>query len=202
MPFLENNAVQLLTQYLGMSAEQAAFHYRKTTGLPFVQQMEIISPNSSSGNSKIVEKFEKMKIDRIYEQHPFQETPFVLEELNTRGYCVGISSGTYEEIIRDYLDLKGLSHFIHDILGWRPGFEKGKDHFEYIMNQYNLKPDQLIFVGDSLNDAKRSLSNDIYFIARKGMFRAEDFERVIPNVLVVDSLSELLDLLPPINLGE
>ncbi|MFW9853727.1 MAG: HAD family hydrolase [Candidatus Thorarchaeota archaeon] len=199
MPFLEKNAVQLLIHYHGMSQYQATEVYRKTTGLPFVQQMEIIAPGSTDENAEIVEKFEQMKIERIYDQDPFKETPQVLMEFNRRRYKLGISSGTFEDIIKEYLERKELSRFVHDVLGWRPGFEKGRDHFEYIMNRYNLSPNELIFVGDSLNDARRSQANGIFFIGRRGMFNEEDFEQIIPNVMVINSLTDLLDILPPRN---
>lgn len=199
MPFLEKNAVQLLNRYLGMSHEQATHHYRKTTGLPFIQQMEIIAPGSPDGNTEIVEKFEQMKIERIYDQDPFKETQSVLKDLNHRGYKVGISSGTIEEIITEYLDQKGLSNHVNDILGWRPDFEKGRDHFEYVKNRYRLNPNELVFVGDSLNDARRSQSNDICFIGRRGMFNVKDFEQIIPKVRVIDTLTDLLEILPPLD---
>ena len=68
MTFLENNAVLLLMEYYNLSKEEATNRYRETTGLPFIQQMEIIAPKNKDLNSKTIEKFEKMKIDRIYEQ--------------------------------------------------------------------------------------------------------------------------------------
>ncbi|MFX1284284.1 MAG: HAD family hydrolase [Promethearchaeota archaeon] len=192
MSFLENNAVYLLTKYYGFSAEEAQKSYRETTGLPFIQQMEIIAPKKD--NSKIVAKFEKMKIERIYEQRLFTDSYEVLRELKQRGYKIGISSGSIESIITNYLQKYGLD-IVDDILGWRPGFEKGKDHFEFVLSKYNFSSSDIIFIGDSLHDLRRAKMNDIYFIGRKGMFQKDDFKQIFPEIIVISSLTEILNLL-------
>ncbi|MFX0172433.1 MAG: HAD family hydrolase [Candidatus Hodarchaeota archaeon] len=198
MPFLENNAVLLLTKFYDFSTKEAQQKYRETTGLPFVQQIEIISPNNARLNSKIVHKFEKMKIEKIYEQKPFSESHEVLQELKNRKYWLGISSGTIEEIITEYIRKENISELVDDIMGWRPGFEKGKDHFDFISSKYNLKSSEIVFIGDSLNDARRANSNGIFFIAKLGMFHQNDFESIIPNASVITSLREILKAFPPL----
>ncbi|MHA1971408.1 MAG: HAD hydrolase-like protein, partial [Candidatus Hodarchaeales archaeon] len=102
MGFLENNAVDLLTTYYDFSISEARRLYRETTGLPFVQQIEIISPNTPDLNKKVNDLFEKLKIDRIFEQRLFPDSFTVLKELNGRGYKIGISSGTFEHIVTEY----------------------------------------------------------------------------------------------------
>ncbi len=193
MPFLENNAVSLLTKYRSFSKEVARQRYRETTGLPFIQQMDIISPNID--NSQIVEKFEKMKLKRIYEQQLFADSNEVLRKLKQRGYKLGISSGTIESIITKYLETNGLD-MADDILGWRPGFEKGKDHFDFVTKKYKYLNANIAFIGDSLNDAKRAKTNSIFFIGRSGMFQLEDFQHIIHNIIVVSSLTEILPFFP------
>lgn len=193
MPFLENNAVYLLTNSYGFSTEEAQKSYRETTGLPFIQQMEIIAPKKDNG--KIVTEFEKMKLERIFEQQLFADSCVVLRELKRRGYKLGISSGTIESIITNYLKKHGLN-MVDDILGWRPGFEKGTDHFKFVKSKYNYSSSEIIFIGDSLHDLKRAKMNDIYFIGRKGMFHKEDFEQILPEIIVISSLTEILDLFP------
>ncbi|MFX0183924.1 MAG: HAD family hydrolase [Candidatus Hodarchaeota archaeon] len=196
MPFLENNAVSLLTKYYKFTKEEAQRKYRNTTGLPFVQQMEIISPDNHNLNSEIVDKFEKMKIQKIFDQKPFNESYEVLKELKIRRYKLGISSGTIEEIIAEYLNEENISDLVDDILGWKPGFEKGKDHFDFISSKYGFSPSEIVFIGDSLNDARRANNNGILFIARVGMFQSDDFETIIPNVKVITSLKEILEDFP------
>jgi phosphoglycolate phosphatase-like HAD superfamily hydrolase len=190
MPFLENNAISLLTNHYSFSKTEAREKYRNTTGLPFVQQMELIAP-SNPLNSSVVERFEQMKLDLIYEQHPFEDALTVLKSLKENRYLMGISSGTIESIITTYL-VKRNFHLVDDIMGFRPGFEKGKDHFNYVKKRHSLSSAQILFVGDSLNDAKRANDNNISFIGRRGMFKEEDFDTIIPNCIVIKELSELV----------
>ncbi len=192
MPFLEKNAITLLMKYYSFSKDEAREKYRNTTGLPFVQQMERIAPQNPL-NSSVVEKFERMKLDLIYEQHPFNDALTVLKTLKQQNYLLGISSGTIESIITTYLVKKDF-HLVNDILGFRPCFEKGKDHFNFIQNKYSLHQPQILFVGDSLHDAKRAKNNNIIFIGRIGMFKEKDFHSIIPNCRIIQNLSEILDL--------
>jgi phosphoglycolate phosphatase-like HAD superfamily hydrolase len=199
MPFLENNAVSLLTKYYNFTKEEAQRKYRDTTGLPFVQQMEIISPDNHDLNSEIVNKFEKMKIQKIFDQKPFIESYEVLNELKIRKYKLGISSGSIEEIITEYLNIENILDLVDDILGWKQGFEKGKDHFDFISSKYGFNPSEIVFIGDSLNDARRANNNGILFIARLGMFQSDDFYTIIPNVKVITSLKEILKDFAPLS---
>lgn len=192
MPFLEKNAVYLLTNHYRFTEEEAQKKYRETTGLPFLQQMEIIAPGQD--NSQIIDKFEKMKLDRIYEQKLFSNSYEVLEELKESKYLLGISSGTIESIIVNYLHKQGLS-IVDDILGWRSGFEKGKDHFNFLKAKYKLSSSNIVFIGDSLNDARRAKAENILFIGRKGMFGEEDFHKVIQDTPVISSLLEVKGVL-------
>ena len=190
MPFLEKNAVTLLMEHFSLSRNEARTKYRETTGLPFVQQMEIIFPNHGS-NNVVVKKFEDMKLELIYEQRPFNDALDVLLRLKEKNYLLGISSGTIESIITTYLK-KIQFDIVNDIMGFRPGFEKGKDHFDHVKKKYGLKSSQILFIGDSLHDAKRAKDNQIPFIGRIGMFSQVDFEKIIPNCTVIQELTEIL----------
>jgi len=191
MPFLENNAVTLLSKFCSFSKDEAREKYRATTGLPFVQQMEIIAPQNKL-NSYIVKEFEKMKLDLIYEQRPFNDALDVLRSLQEQKYLLGISSGTIETIITTYLKKINFG-LVNDIMGFRPGFEKGKDHFDHILTKYSLQQSQIIFIGDSLHDCQRAKNYGIKFIGREGMFQKEHFESIIPDCVVIQELSQLLN---------
>ena len=131
MPWLENNAVRLFNEIYQTDKESARHNYRMTTGLPFSQQVEIIYPGKSE-NKKIIETFEQQKIARIDEQELFPETKSVFQALGEK-YLLVVSSSTTKEIIEDYASKKGIRSYLDDIVGYKPGFEKGKHHFDYLM---------------------------------------------------------------------
>ncbi len=198
MPFLENNAVILLMKHYNFSKEEATKKYCDTTGLPFVQQMDIIAPHDKEKKFEVVEEFERMKIDRIYDQKLFNDSIDVLNILKDREYKLGISSGTIDKIIKEYL-LKHKINFVDDVLGWKPGFEKGKDHFEFVMEKHSINNSNILFIGDSLHDARRAKSNNIKFIGKSGMFSSKkDFHKIINEGLVLTNLTEILEILPKI----
>jgi len=76
------------------------------------------------------------------------------------------------------------------ILGYRKGFEKGADHFNYIHSEYNVQFDDMLFVGDSLKDYERS-QGFCKFIALSGMFSPADFKAKGHSGISVKKLSEI-----------
>ncbi|MFW9929558.1 MAG: HAD family hydrolase [Candidatus Thorarchaeota archaeon] len=176
MPVLESNAVKLFLKYhpeLGL--EKARNNYRSTTGLPFEQQVELIFPRNVT-NHDLIEEFEKLKLETIFDQHLFNETTEVLSKLKSKKFLIAISSSTYKEIITEYLNKNGVLKLIDTVLGYRPGFEKGKDHFNFLKEKYELNSKSILFIGDSLKDMERAFLSQVNFIGRTSiMNKAEDF---------------------------
>ena len=175
MPWLEENAVRLFNEIYKTDKKKARHDYRMTTGLPFSQQVDIIYPGGSE-NANVIETFEHEKISRIDEQQLFPETKEVFESLS-KNYLIAVSSSTTKEIIDDYVQKKGVRVFLDEVVGFKPGFEKGKHHFDYLMEKFSLSSDELIYIGDSKKDMERAYNSKIKFIARLGpMFTESDFQ--------------------------
>ncbi|MFW9914224.1 MAG: HAD family hydrolase [Candidatus Thorarchaeota archaeon] len=194
MPVLERIAVELLQKNYGISKEFARLGYITTTGLPFCQQMELLYPKNPL-NQGVIDIFEKKKLESIFEQPLFEDTIDVLDNLRERGYITVISSSTIQSIIEEYCKREGIAERLDLILGFAPGFEKGKAHFTRTCEVFDLKPSNILFVGDSLKDAERALEGQVAFIGRVGMFASEDFAKIIPDCQIVFKLKELLNLL-------
>jgi len=200
MPFLEKIAVRLINEHYDKTESEARIEYRKTTGLPFVQQMNLMYPEGSK-NDTIVKMFEQQKISKIFEQDLFPETIKVFQQLLKFNYRIAISSSTTSEIVLEYVERKKISSYVSDLLGYRPGFEKGKDHFAFIMKKYSLEPNNLIFIGDSLKDMERAYNSNVHFIGRiSQMFTANDFKlKVSEDKLIqfptISSLEEIFELI-------
>jgi len=79
-------------------------------------------------------------------------------------------------------------------MGFRPGFQKGLDHFRFAMETFGATPDRVVFVGDSLKDGLAAKAAGIRFIARSGLLTAEEFTEALPEVPIIDSLDEMLPL--------
>ena len=201
MPVLERNAVRLFQKYHPhLSQEEAVQKYRITTGLPFLQQVKSIFPNDPN-NPNMIKDFEEQKLQCIFEQELFPETKKVFKSLKEMHLLLAISSSTYKEIIDEYIRLKKLDQDVDCVLGFRPGFEKGKDHFEYLMNFFHLSSDEILFIGDSLKDMERAYNSNIKFIGRKSImnqvFQIKNSDKYItfPSIDDLTGLFHVLEYL-------
>jgi len=189
MPFLESIGVEMMMKYIGISEEEATSRYRSTTGLPYEQQVKMSFPDDSR-NQAAIEEFEHLKIERIFEQELFPDSVATVERVRTKGIDVFVSSSTFQPTIEEYFRRRGILHLFKAILGYRPGFEKGADHFNHIHKTYDIPYDKIVFVGDSLKDFERS-RGFCRFIAVSRMFKARDFRRLGHKGPVVRHLSEV-----------
>jgi len=191
MSFLTQLAAGLLAEHYSMDPDQARRAYIDTTGLPFVKQMELIAPGDAR-NESTVSAFEGKKRESLFDFELFPDAPDALARIRQHGIKVCISSGNYEELIAEVLRFRGLEFDL--VMGFRPGFQKGLDHFRFAMETFDAKPDRVVFVGDSRKDGLAAKRGGIRFIARAGLLSAEEFSVALPGVPVIDSLDEILPL--------
>lgn len=189
MPFLESIGVEIMMKYYRVSREEAIQRYRMTTGLPYEHQIEMNFPENPI-NEKAVEEFERLKIERIYEQSLFPDAVDVLQKLKSIGFRLFVSSSTFQPTITEYFRRKGLLNLLDGIMGYRPSFEKGADHFRHVQNHYGVDLDEVVFVGDSLKDYERS-RGFCQFIAISRMFNIDEFRKLGHKGPIVKELSEV-----------
>jgi phosphoglycolate phosphatase-like HAD superfamily hydrolase len=192
MPFLIEVATRLLTSRYGMELEAARRAYVDTCGLPFVRQMEIIFPGDQR-NPGTVRDFESQKRMKLLEFNLFPDVMATIRRLRAHGIKVCLSSGNLKELIEEFLRSRNLE--VDLVMGFRPGFEKGLDHFEFARRTFDSALERIIFVGDSRKDGLTAQEAGLRFIARAGLLPAGTIEEVLPGVPVVNSLHEVLPIL-------
>lgn len=190
MPFLESIGVEVMMKYFGVSKDDATSRYRSTTGLPYEQQIKLNFPGHPK-NETAIEEFEQLKIARIFEQELYIDSEETVRELQKRGINVVVSSSTFQPTIEEYFRRRGILDLFTAILGYRPGFEKGADHFNYVHNEFNVPFDEMVFIGDSLKDYERS-KNFCRFIALEDMFTHDDFRNAGHLGLIISNRHEIL----------
>jgi phosphoglycolate phosphatase-like HAD superfamily hydrolase len=193
MPFLESIGVEMMMKYFGISKEEATSRYRLTTGLPYEQQVKTNFPEDIR-NDQAIEEFEHLKIERIFEQKLFQDAETTVKEILGMGIDVFVSSSTFQPTVEEYFKRLGMLNLFRAILGYRPGFEKGADHFMHIHKTYKIPFDKMVFVGDSLKDYERS-KEFCKFIALSRMFTPKDFKDLGYQGPVVFHLSEVTKII-------
>ena len=192
MPFLVDLAARLLSSRYGLPDSEARRAYIETTGLPFCRQIEIIFPGNPL-NEATVREFEGEKLSHLGDFEFFPEALAALAEIRSRGVKVCLSSGNYESLIKEVLASRGV--VVDLVMGFKPGFEKGPQHFQCAAAAFEAGRDQVVFVGDSIKDGLAAREAGIAFIARAGLVQEEEIRRRLPGVPVVNSLTEVLPLL-------
>jgi phosphoglycolate phosphatase-like HAD superfamily hydrolase len=192
MPFLQSIGVEVMMKHFGVSKDDAIKKYVTTTGLPYEHQIKLNFPDDTR-NKAAIEEFEQLKIKRIYEQELFPDAEPAVRELGKRGFDMFVSSSTFQPTIEEYFRRRGILELFEAVVGYRPGFEKGADHFNYINSNYNIDFDDMLFVGDSLKDYERS-KGYCKFIALAGLFDYQDFRNAGYEGEGISRLSELLEI--------
>jgi phosphoglycolate phosphatase-like HAD superfamily hydrolase len=143
-------------------------------------------------NEAAIEEFEQLKIERIFEQELFPYTEEVLRELKEKGFDLFVSSSTFQPTIEEYFRRKGILKLFKEIVGYRPGFEKGADHFNHISSKHHIHFDDMLFVGDSIKDYERS-KDFCKFVPVVGMFSSQDFYKAGHRGHSIELLAQLLE---------
>jgi len=174
-----------------VSYEEARARYLETSGVPFFQQLEIMFPGDPS-NGEIARIFEETKIHGFFSESFHDDVVHTISTLRARGHIVGVCSNNFQHLIDEFVEREGLTFDV--VLGFREGFEKGKDHFQYVMKKFSLSNEELTFVGDSLKDAEKAMTNNLRFVGICGTFQEEDFRRIHSDLLTIHNIKELLEL--------
>jgi len=178
-------AQNVMHKHYGLAHAFGSELYKKTSGLPFRYQLETIFPKHAA-NDTASDEFESTK--RTMYQKPVQPFPEVIEHLKlwkNWGYKIAVSSNDEEANVK--IKMGDDAVLVDVLLGHRPGFLKGKAHFDELQNRFGLQKDQMLFVGDSLHDGRMAAENGIPFVGRLGTFSKNEFLALnIPCDLVKD----------------
>ena len=181
-------AAEVMPSQYGIDKETARRMYLETSGIPFFEQLEQLFPNHRS-NEAVAKNFEdKKKLDYITKK-PFEDAKAAIDSLNNLGLKTVVSSNNFQDLV-DLL-AGSLDIDFDMVLGFKPGFAKGNEHFKHIKNAFGVKRDEMLFVGDSIKDGERAEGFGIDFVGREGIFSEEDFLAKFPEADVISDLGQI-----------
>jgi phosphoglycolate phosphatase-like HAD superfamily hydrolase len=193
MPAFADLAAQVMEAWHGLGFALARRRYLETSGLPFVQQLELISPGHAA-NAAASAEFEARKLAVCRRTSMDARTIAGLEALRGLGLALVVSSNTGQDVVDEFAACEPLRFDL--ALGFDParGLAKGLPHIERTLAALGIARERLLFVGDSLRDADLAEQAGIPFVGRVGTFSAGDFRGRDPNAITVGHVDELPDL--------
>ena len=190
MPFLTELAVKFITENHTISKEEAKRGYLETTGLDFASQLESIFPNHPN-NQEVAAGFEKRKLEDIFDHPIFPDVIPTLKYFRNKKIKTVICSSTKQKIITKYSQLNRIDVLMDNLFGYEQNFRKG-DQIDFVLQHYQLEPDKVLFVADSLKDYDFAKEKKINFIGISGIFEKKEFQK--RGALSVGSLADLTEL--------
>lgn len=186
-------AEDTLYRHFALDRKEALRLYRETSGLPFEFQLKKIFRSSDPRIAAAVEDYESAK-KRVYDDKGFfDDVVTALPSLVQNGYRFCVSSNNHVSNVRGKMKL--MAKYFAAVLGYRDGFLKGRDHFEWLEKKLGVSRDEMIFVGDSLHDARMAWENGISFVARLGTFTSKDFDDLGFPLQKIETFCQLSDIL-------
>lgn len=185
-------AADVLHRDHDMPVDEATTLYLETSGIPFRDQLDLMLPGHTGLDGTALD-FERRKASIVGSSKLSEARIDALHELRRLGFSITVSSSSAHHFVDAFHRRAGFDFDL--VLGYRPGQTKGHRHFTMTCEALNATPDQLLFIGDSLMDARLAAGAGVPFIGRVGTFTRDRFSAEHPGVELIDDVVELPDLL-------
>jgi beta-phosphoglucomutase-like phosphatase (HAD superfamily) len=185
-------AAQEMAVLYDLPLETARQLYMETSGIPFFQQLVTLFGDDSR-NEICSNQFEARKALYLEGVRLSPLTISVLEEIRSMGLSIAITSNNFQYLLDRFI--VGEKRLFDLVLGFGETYNKGPSQFTHVIDTFGVDRRYIVLVGDSISDARKALAFGIDFIAISGTVKPEAFTSLFPSVTVIDSLSELTDLL-------
>ena len=116
--------------------------------------------------TNLASQFSELVVEKVIDA-PYVPGALEYIQQSYKQYKLFISTGTPMEEIRQILECREIANYFTDIFG---SPERKPFHLKHILSKYDLKPDELIFFGDSNSDLNASKDVQIPFILIKNKF--------------------------------
>mgnify|MGYP002469793880 CR=1 FL=1 len=167
----------------------------KTVGLSLEEIYEVLTGRSDSGEMETFKQYFREKADEVMVNNTklYGGIKEVLEQVHSKGCKTAIVTTKYHYRIKQILAAHQMEHLIDSIIGVED-VKKPKPDPEGVWNikeQFGVSLEDILYVGDSLVDAKTAQGAGVDFIAvLTGTTAAEDFQEY-PYLKILNSAAEL-----------
>lgn len=187
-----DQAARLMEAAFGTPFAAARQDYFRTSGLPFSRQLRLLHPERPEIETEsVAERFEAWKDGYLLGITLTGTIATLFEAWRASGHLIAVSSNNMQR----YVSRIAQDWPVDCALGYRPddGFAKGEQHFAELERQFGLPRAAMLFTGDSPNDARLAKASGVAFRALlTPAFTRADFIAVDPEVIIIDSLDQVL----------
>ena len=175
--------------------ERTTEEIRKTIGLILEEVIEMFEGVTDPTEQKQFVDFFVEKINAIVSSHTelYPDTKIVLRALKDRGYKTAIVSTKHDNQLEAILTKFQANDLVDMIVGSNnvPTPKPAPDGIQKVMTEMNLKKEEILYVGDSLVDAKTAENVGVKFAAvLTGTTTKEEIEQY-QNVYIAQKLEEI-----------
>lgn len=185
-------AAEEMYNLYGITRDAAHQLYLETSGIPFFQQLDLIF-GVDARNRECAQRYECRKALFLADEQLDNNTKRILENIRDLGVSIAITSNNFHNIVESFVendrDLFDL------VLGFDENMSKGPTQFTKVIDTFGVDRRYILFVGDSLTDARKALAFGVDFAAISGTLKAESFYSLFPTIPVIRHLTELQTLL-------
>jgi phosphoglycolate phosphatase len=193
MPWYAEMATNLLQEHYGLDATYARVEYYRTSGVPFAQQLEKLFPHNAK-NKNVAEEFEEQKSNFLLNDgfELSSEVQHALAQLKILSLRIAISTSNTPDNLQALVGHWPVQ--FDAVLGYEgENFQKGVTHFNFLSDFFDIKPKEILFIGDSLDDYRLAKEAGAGFAAVLGSFLAEDFKTLDPGIACLRDIPNLLE---------
>jgi len=176
---------------------------RRTIGMSLSESFTYLTKNKEPELQAMYIRLFKEKADEVMTQNTqlFQDTVHVLSCLKSKDINTGIVTTKYRYRIVDVLQKHQITHLIDIIVGG-DDVKNAKPDPEALLKAIELlgaSKDDVLYIGDSMIDARTANNANVDFIAVTTGTTAKDDFMQLPHIAVIDSLGALLSMVERCN---
>lgn len=192
------NGIALSINYalekLGYEAKELTT-IKKTIGLSLKDTYTVLTKRKNIEEAEQFSQLFKEKADQVMVENTqlYKGVKEVLQSLKMNGYKIAIVTTKFHYRIEQILDKFRVTDLIDLIVGLEDVREAkpNPEGLNYAISKLRVKKDEILYVGDSVVDAKTAQNAEVHFAAvLTGATKREEFESY-SKVYVSDSVEEI-----------
>lgn len=167
-------------------AHQGISRYKK---FEWIYAERLRQPLDPAKSAELGERFSDLVLNKVLAAPFVPGAAELLERLWGSGVLMAIVSGTPQGELDQITARRGLRHYFDHIIG--APTEK-YDAIRYLQDLYDLRPEQVVFLGDGLSDNRAASAAGVHFVARRTASAPGLWDGIDLSILL-DDLIPLLD---------